>query len=446
MRDLRQSLEKLYALRTFGIKPGLEAEQALLERLGNPQHGFAAIHVAGTNGKGSVCAMLDSVLRTAGFRIGLYTSPHLVRFNERIQVNGQAIADEELAELFDVLEPHAGAVTAAQGGRDITFFEFTTALAFEHFKRKGVKLAVVETGLGGRLDATNVVLPLISVITRIGLEHTAHLGKTIEAIAGEKAGIIKERRPVVCGATPDKAREVIRRVAGERSAEFIDAHEAATVRRVSQSISGQKVTISTEPTDYGTVALPLLGPHQLENCATVVATLEAVAGIGPIQVASEAMVKGLAAVQWSGRMQVLAQNPPVILDSAHNPDGARVLAAALKELFRKEPVGLIWGMCDDKDAVGFAAALTKLVKRCWVVPIATERSLPPGKLAALAQGRGWQIVESTLAEALPAAEQWAREHGGVVCIAGSLFLAGEVLKLRTKDKIGLGIEAYDKTP
>jgi dihydrofolate synthase/folylpolyglutamate synthase len=427
-RDLNTSLKKLYALRSFGIKPGLEPVGGLLAGLGDPQRTFAAIHVAGTNGKGSVAAMLDAVLRAAGFRVGLYTSPHLVRFNERIRTGGVAIADEALADLFDTLEPIAATLEAR--GIQATFFEFTTAMAFEYFRRERVQIAVVETGLGGRLDATNVVLPLLSIITRVGLDHMAYLGDTIEAIAGEKAGIVKEGRPVICGAMPEAARAVVRRTALERHAPFVDAVEAASVRRVSQSLAGQKVHIGTEGADYGTITLRLLGRHQLENVATVMAALEVMGDVGRLVVEPAAVKTGLAAARWPGRLEVLSEQPPVILDGAHNPDAAGALAAALKELFRHRPLALVWGMCRDKDALGFSAELGGLVRVCWPVALATERSRTQAELGNIARSRGWDVRLAGLAEALVQAEQWAREQDGVVCIAGSLYLAGEVLALR----------------
>lgn len=423
--SLSENLKRLYALRTFGVKPGLDPTIALLDRMGNPHHAFVSIHVAGTNGKGSVCAMLESVLREAGLRVGLYTSPHLVRFNERIRVDGQDISDDELAGLFEAMELHASAV--AKGGRELTFFEFTTALAFEQFRRRKVQVAVVETGMGGRLDSTNVVLPLVSVITRIGMDHMAYLGDTIEAIAGEKAGIIKAERPVVCGAMPEEAREVIRRVALERMAPWTDASETVTVRRVSQGIEGQKLAIAGADQDYGTVTVKLLGRHQLENCATVMATLEVLAGCSPLRLPVETIRNGLQAVAWPGRLQVLETDPPVILDGAHNPDGARALAVTLKELFKKRKIGLVWGMCGDKDALGFAKALGGTVKRCWCVPIDSERSVEPKTLLQIARTEGWQAEVTSVTLAREQAKAWATDNNGVVCIAGSLFLAGEVL-------------------
>ncbi len=425
-QDLKNSLERLYALRSFGIKPGLDNSIALLNQLGNPQLAFASLHVAGTNGKGSVCAMLDSVLRQAGFRVGLYTSPHLIRFNERIRVNGEMISDEELAAVFNDMAAPAAAVSAE--GRELTFFEFTTALAFEYFKRKNVQLAVVETGMGGRLDSTNVVIPLASIITRIGLDHTAYLGNTLTAIAGEKAGIIKAGRPVICGATPDEAKAVIRAVAGGKKAPWLDAAESVSVRRVSQNLSGQKVSITSGDVDYGTVSLTFLGKHQLENVATVVSTLEALADCSPIKIPVEVVRKGLASARWPGRLDVLSQEPPTILDGAHNPDGAQALAVALKDLVKKKKVGLVWGMCDDKDALGFAKAMGATVKRCWIVPINSERNANPAKLSQIARTGGWDTTICSIPEALQQAKDWAIENAGAICVAGSLFLAGEVLE------------------
>ena len=425
MKDLRESLERLYALRTFGIKPGLDTTRALLKRLGHPEQSFAAIHVAGTNGKGSVCALLESVLLKAGLRVGLYTSPHLIRFNERIRVNGVEIGDGELAVLFNDMESHAAAVSAE--GREATFFEFTTALAFEHFRRRKIQVAVVETGMGGRLDSTNVLTPLISVITRIGLDHTAHLGTSLELIAGEKAGIIKPGRPVVCGAMPDEAAALIRKTAESMKSPWINVADTIAVRRVAQDLKGQKVSITGSDVNYGSVTLTLLGRHQLENCATAVAVLEALIPCGLPAISPEAIRTGLAEAVWPGRLQVLSLNPPTILDGAHNPDGAQTLAVALKELVKNRRIALVWGMCDDKDSLGFVKALGRVVKRCWTVPIDTERSLTEMQRVQIAKTEGWEVCSTSLPVALKEARAWALENDGAVCIAGSLFLAGEVL-------------------
>lgn len=421
-------LQRLYARRTFGIKPGLGVEEALLRRLGNPERSFAVIHVAGTNGKGSVCALLDSILRAAGLPVGLYTSPHLVRLNERFRVGGRPMDDAALLERIAELEPVAAQV-AAETGSEPTFFEFTTALGFEHFRREGVKVAVVEVGLGGRLDATNVVRPLVSVITRLSLEHTEYLGPDLESIAREKGGIIKDGRPVVCGAMPAEALGVLREVAAARRAPLTDSAEAVSVRRVSEDLSGQKVQLETESRSYGTLRLPLLGRHQLENLATAAAVVDVLAEPCGIELPEDAVKEGVAGARWPGRLQVLAQDPPVLLDGAHNPGAGEVLAESVKGLLKKRPLALVVGMCGDKDAGEFLGAFTGIAKRLWLVPIQNERNMAPAKLAAAARAARMEPQHASVAEALSGAREWAARESGAVLITGSLYLVGEVLAL-----------------
>ncbi len=428
--EVEQALDRLYRRHNFGIKLGLEMAEAIAQELGHPERAFAAIHVAGTNGKGSVCAMVDSVLRAAGFRVGLYTSPHLIRFNERIRVNGETVTDDELAELLAVVEPATARAEAALG-REATFFEITTAMAFEHFRRRGVTLVVLETGLGGRLDATNIVTPLLSVITPISLEHTQHLGPDIASIAGEKAGIIKPGRPVVCGEQPDDAAVVFGRTARERGCRLTAASERVAVRRVVQTIEGQRVRIESADVDYGTVDLALLGRHQLGNAALAVAALEEAAALLGPPLAPDAVRRGLEEARWPGRCQLLGWETPTILDGAHNPAGGRVLAETLKDLMKGRPLGLVVGMCSDKDARSFLGNFGK-VRRCWTVPLRTERGVPPADLAALARSAGIGQVEvaASLGEALDQSLAWAKAEAGALCVAGSLYLVGEVLELR----------------
>jgi len=425
--SLEADLKRLFSRRAHDIKLGLETETALLDAIGHPELRMAHVHVAGTNGKGSVCALLDGILRAAGCRTGLYTSPHLVRFNERIRVAGACIGDGELASLFREIEEHDRALAAKPGGRLSTFFEFTTALALEHFRRNGVETAVLETGMGGRLDATNVVSPLVSVITRIDIEHTEFLGRTIEEIAREKGGIIKWNRPVICGPMPDEAREVLRSIAAERSAPMMMAEEMATVRRVSQSLSGQKVKVETAGGSHGTMTLPLLGKYQLENLVTVAAVIEYLNNASPLVVDEEAFKAGVQGVRWPGRCQVLSTEPVVLLDVAHNPNAARSLAESLKDLFRGRKIGLVTSLLADKDCRGFMSALAPLVGRCWAVAIHNERAKPLPELIACMRESGMQVTGAELLPAIDEAKAWARENNGVVCIAGSLFLAGEVL-------------------
>jgi dihydrofolate synthase/folylpolyglutamate synthase len=425
---LANRLEALYARRTFGIKLGLEVEESILAALGNPERSFLPLHVAGTNGKGSVCAMMESVFRQAGFRTGLYTSPHLVRFNERIQTGGVPVSDADLLALWEIGE--AAEKEAAAGGdwKESTFFEFTTALAFEYFRRARVQVGVVEVGMGGRLDATNVVLPLASVIAPVSLEHMEYLGSTIQAIAGEKCGIIKKGRPVVYAQPDPEAEAVVARTARERGSRCVNALDSVRVERVKQDLDGQKVRIESESQSYGVVRLSLLGRHQLMNAALAVAALETAFEEMGRPLPKEAVTAGLEAARWPGRLQILEKEPVTILDGGHNPAAAAVLGDALKELAGKKPVGLICGMCGDKDMAGFFKPLAKRLRRVWAVRLKTPRSADPEQVALKARKMGLVATVSDLAAARAEARAWALEQGGAVCIAGSLFLAGEVLE------------------
>lgn len=428
--QLQADLARLFRRTGVGIKFELAPVTALLHRLGDPQHTMAHVHVAGTNGKGSTCALIESVLRTAKHRTALYTSPHLVRFNERIRVAGEPIHDVVLADLFREIEKVDQRLVAETGGREMTFFEFTTALAFEYFRREGAHVCVLETGMGGRLDATNVVIPLVSIITRIDIEHTAFLGKTLPEIATEKAGIIKPGRPVLCGQMPDEARAVIRRIAQERGARCIAVEEAAQVQRVRQNWDGQKVKIETANASYPPINVPLLGAHQLENIALAVAALELISDVAPLPWDEKDLRTGFQTVEWPGRCQVLDHAPLTLLDVAHNPNGAVALAATLHELAGKTPVGLVCGLLGDKDADGFFRALAPQVKKIWAVPLPGERNMPQADLLAAIRRAGFQAEYLPLDKALAAARAWAAQEHGVLCIAGSLVLAGEVLRQR----------------
>ena len=426
--DLERRLERLYRRRQFGIKPGLAAVERLCELLGNPQHKYGVIHVAGTNGKGSVCALIESILCESGISTGLYTSPHLVRFNERFRINGREIDDRELADVLDECEAAAEQVRA-ESGRDATFFEIATVLAFECFCRAGVKLAVVETGLGGRLDATNVVMPLVSVITGISREHTAWLGDSIEEIAAEKCGIIKPGCPVVAALQPEEAaRRVIGAVAGERGCRLVPAAEAVGVRRVSGDLAGQKIRLESVGGLALTAQLSLIGEHQLENCATAVASVEVLFNLLGDEIDPLAVKAGLEKVSWPGRCQLLRNDPPVIVDAAHNPAGARALVKTLRGNGVRRAV-IVLGMCRDKDVAGVLGELAAIAAGVYIVPLANERGMPPEELAAVASARGLPAMAAAgLAEGLSAAEMAAKQKNLPLVITGSLFLLAEVLK------------------
>jgi dihydrofolate synthase/folylpolyglutamate synthase len=426
--SLTARLEQLYARRTFGIKLGLEVEQAILKALGNPERAFLPVHVAGTNGKGSVCTMLESMFRHAGLRTGLYTSPHLVRFNERIQVNGKPVSDADLLDLWQAGEKAEQQAAAGSDWTESTFFEFTTALAFEHFRRSAVQVGVVEVGMGGRLDATNVVTPLVSVVTPVSLEHMEYLGRDVATIAGEKCGIVKPGRPVVYAQSDPEAEAVVIRTASQQGCRCVNATDAVRVERIRQDLDGQKVRIESADQAYGVIRLKLLGKHQLVNCALAVAAMEEAFTAMGLPVPVEAVKKGLEAAVWPGRLQILEKEPVTILDGGHNPGAAEALAEALKELAGKKPVGLICGMCGDKDMAGFFKPLARRLKRVWAVRLRTPRSVDTARIVETAFAFGLRAETASLAEAREAARKWALEAGGVVCVAGSLFLAGEVLE------------------
>ena len=423
---LSDALARLFTRNLHTIKLGLEPVTGVLEELGNPQDSFLAVHVAGTNGKGSVVAMLASILGQTGLKVGMYTSPHLVRFNERIQINGNVIPDDELLRMMEVVE---GGVARwmEKGGRDVTFFEFTTALAFAWFADKGVQVAVLETGMGGRLDATNVVTPAVSVITGIGLDHMKHLGPDVVSIAKEKAGIIKQGRPVICGPLPREAEPVIEGVAKEREAPLRRAEEVVTVQRVKQSVSGQVVRVSSAEGEQGQARLRFLGRQFLSNTGVAVAAALSLREDVGLPIRFEEILEGVTATRWPARTQMLSGSPPVLLDGAHNPQAAGALARTVHELWPRRPVGLLTGFVQDKDPAGFVTFFKSGLGACWVVGLETDRGMEVEEVQKELRLIGVEGEEGgELKAALLRAMHWAEEEQGVVVIAGSLYLAGGV--------------------
>lgn len=374
----------------FGMKPGLESIGAICSRLGDPQDALRIVHVAGTNGKGATCALIESSLRAAGFSTGRYTSPHLVSLTERFMLNGAPVSEESLDDAYASLP----------GPEGLTYFELLTATAFELYRRTRVDWLVLETGLGGRLDATNIVKrPKVCIITRIGLDHCDWLGGTLREIAVEKGGIIKDGVPVVLGAMPDEARDVLERIAKERNAPCIYAPEA--------------VKDSEIPSGFA-----LGGKFNRENALTALAALK-VLGVG-----RDAIERGFASVVWPGRFQKIARDDRhFIVDGAHNPPAMRALVDSLKE--DEMPVNaVVCGFCGDKDVAANLELLREVTERGIAVPIRNPRSLSAEATAKLMREAGFADVRSceSLEEALSMAPD-----GTVVC--GSLFLAGEVLQL-----------------
>ena len=411
----------LYSLQKHGIKLGLDTMAALMERLGMPQVRYPSFHIAGTNGKGSTAALTAAILQAGGYRVGLYTSPHLVEFRERIRVNGRMVAESDIARLTDRIK----ALTEPE--LSPTFFEFTTAMALQYFADSSVDVAVLEVGLGGRFDATNVVSPLACAITTIALDHQEYLGTTLESVAFEKAGIIKRSVPTILGRLPDAARDTIERIAFERHAPIlclgrdfhVDGETPARFRYWSADVR------------YDGLTCPLLGAHQVDNCASAVALVEA-ARPQQLAVAEPAIRAGLREVQWEGRLEVVAEKPLTILDGAHNPSAAEALAGYLRRFRRENPssrVILVLAMMRDKDHSGYVGLFKGLVDAVVLTQAELKRSATADELRTVIGEMLPQVrIRSRVSDALSAARELARSHD-MICVTGSLMLIGEVKAL-----------------
>lgn len=423
-----ERLESLFDRTKSGIKPGLDLMRELAEALDHPQRSFLCVHVAGTNGKGSVCAMVASVLQAMGLKVGLFTSPHLVRVNERIRIQGDPVSDELLTRCLDQVE-------AVEGNLDRlpTFFETLTALAFLAFREAGVQVAVLETGLGGRLDSTNIVEPLVSGITRIDMDHQAFLGDTLEKIAGEKAGIIKPDRPLVIGPQPAAAREVLLEKARELNAPVREAAEQVELSGRKVGLEGQQMRLSTPNQEYGRVRIPLSGTFQVENLATAVCLVETVCAELHLDPDPACMKDGLAATSWSARGQVLSKNPPILLDVAHNPGGAQALLESIQEIFGRDARGVwVWTSLAEKEPDLFLKRLSPAMAELLCVELSTPRALSADRLLAAAAEAGIPARVCSLAEAKQLLPGKAAE-ADFGCVAGSVYLAGEWLAAESPD-------------
>jgi dihydrofolate synthase/folylpolyglutamate synthase len=417
------AIEFLYRIRLFGQKLGLETMRELLLLLGEPQRQLRFLHVAGTNGKGSVAAMMQAVLTAAGHKTGLYSSPHLVSFCERFQIDGQPIGTEQVTRLVAQTRPWLDRVAAQPGLRAPTFFETVTAMALQYFREQAVDAVAWETGLGGRLDATNVVTPLVSVITNIGLDHTQYLGDTLAAIAAEKCGIIKPGAPVVTAVTDPGALAVVRQTAARAASPLRIVAEAARIEPLEETLGAQRLRVRTARADYGALELPLPGAHQATNCATAIVALEA----SGLVFQPEHVRRGLRQVRWPGRFQVVPGTPTVVLDGAHNPAAAGQLAATLTGRFAPETLALIIGVLRDKDCARICEILAPLAGRIFCVPVNSERTSEPGTLAAMCAAANPAARVSVCDGPAMAFQQAGTEGWPVVLITGSLFLVGEAI-------------------
>jgi dihydrofolate synthase/folylpolyglutamate synthase len=427
-----KALDYLYSFVDYSLKHSSELAKAefnldrmfaLMEQLGNPQAKYPIIHVAGTKGKGSVSALCASALQAAGYKTGLYTSPHLIDYTERIQIDGEPISHELMTELIVEIKSAVSRVPF------LTTFEITTALGFLAFARLGCNAAVIEVGLGGRLDATNIVTPKVSVITSLSYDHTAVLGNTLAKIAGEKAGIIKPGIPVVSAPQVDEALEVLERIASEKGCHFVLIGRDVKFERLTSSLDGQSLRATDSDRSTLDLELPLLGEHQVQNAATAYTALK----ISGIEITDEAIQKGFSQVKWRARFEVVRREPPVIFDSAHNQDSFVKLREALDEYFPGRQVYLIFGASEDKNIPGMFAEMKPKIKKLIVTRADHPRALEPQKIVELANLAGLESetvtpVESAFRRALELSEK----DGSIVLSAGSMFVTAEVMQAWNK--------------
>jgi dihydrofolate synthase/folylpolyglutamate synthase len=425
----QQALDYLYSFTDYEKQSGyvysaerfdLARVRRLMELLDNPHHKFPSIHIAGTKGKGSTSAMIASVLQHAGHRTGLYTSPHLHTFRERIQVNGELIQEGTVTAGVERLRAVAPQVPG------ITTFELITALALDHFSAEHVEWGVLEVGMGGRLDATNVVTPQVSVITSISYDHMMYLGDSLEAIATEKAGIIKRGVPVVSAPQRPAAAQVIARIAQESGAPLTLVGQDWQWQGLSVSSEGQQFAAwpVSDPARKATYALPLLGQHQQVNATTALAVISLLQE-HQVDIPQESIRAGLASVRWPGRLEVLGQHPWVIVDGAHNGDSMCKLGASLKEIFPHERTILIWGVSADKDLDSMLDAILPAVDVILVTQAHHPRAADPDQLVERIGSRGRQAIAVAVDEAIECALSLAGK-GDLICGTGSLFVVADL--------------------
>ncbi|MDD2574366.1 MAG: folylpolyglutamate synthase/dihydrofolate synthase family protein [Bacillota bacterium] len=418
--DYQQAVYFIEGTHRFGSRPGLKNITRLLGLMGNPHRGFRTVHVAGTNGKGSTSAFIYSVLKEAGYPTGLYTSPHLERITERIRVSGKEIDRCDLSEITAYVKGCIDTMLK-EGYHHSTEFEILTAIGFEYFRRKGMHYAVVEVGMGGRLDATNVISPEISIITPIGLDHMYVLGPDRVSIAREKAGIIKEGVPVLCGLQQQDVKDSIRDVCAGRGAPFIYAGDGRILNQ-KPFLGGQTFDLVWQEREYEKIEIGLMGRHQADNA--VLAFLACLR----LGIPEDVIREGLKKARWPGRMEVIRKKPLVLIDGAHNEEGAKALVEGLKQFFPKKRIILVFGMLKDKDVDSVAEILASYADRVVTVSPVSARAMDPRELMEIVKkynsnvGCAYTVQQAVEEYVTPSAD-------GMVVFSGSLYMIGETRKL-----------------
>ena len=418
--NYEESLEYIHSVSWTFCKPGLERIMTLCSALGNPQNDLKFIHIAGTNGKGSFSSMLDSVLRAAGYRVGLFTSPYIRYFNERMCIDGEPISCEELAEITSYVRPFADKMSDAP-----TEFELITAIGFEYFKRNKCDVVILEAGMGGRLDSTNIIkTSVLSVITGVSLDHTAYLGDTTQKIAEEKAGIIKNGVPVLFGGEDITAKRVIKDVALSRGSEFYEVdHRALQIKNF--DLNGSEFDFG----EHKDIKIKLLGAYQPRNAANVLTAIDILRARG-FDIPQEKVKQGLFSARWQGRFEVLLREPLVIFDGAHNPEGIDYAVKSIKDYFGDRKIYLFTGVLRDKDYGAIAKELSSVASRAFVVTVPNPRALPSDEYAAILSASGVfaESFSSNIENALRAAKEAAKRDSVPLICLGSLYLYCEIIK------------------
>ena len=418
--DYIQALEYIHRISWSGSRPGLERIRELCSRLGNPQNRLKFVHVAGTNGKGSFCAMLESILRYSGYKTGLYTSPYVKYFNERMAVNGKMISNEKLAQAVTRVSAHAEQMADAP-----TEFELICAVAFEYFASEGCDVVILEVGLGGRLDATNVIeSSLLSVITGIALDHMELLGDTIPKIAKEKAGIIKEGTPVLFGGEDEDAARVIREAAQENNSAYYEVDR--------RSLAPKEMTVDGTLFDYKSfcdLKLSLLGSYQPYNAATVLDAVELLRTLG-LEIPDDAVYSGLSTVVWHARFEVISRDPLVIFDGGHNPEGIDAAMDSVKTYFGREKVNVLTAVMADKDYDYISKKIAEVASRVYTVRADNPRALGAEDYAAAIRRCGVEAIPcESVDEGVRRLIQSAKDEKKAALICGSLYLYEQVSRV-----------------
>jgi len=439
----RETINYLYNLQKYGIKFGLDNISKLMSAFGNPQESFSSVHITGTNGKGTTSAILSSLLQTSGLKVGLFTSPHLVSFTERIRVNDEEIREDEVISLTEEIREKVSSLKSQVSDFSPTFFEIVTTIALLYFKRKKIDRGVIEVGMGGRLDGTNIILPEVTVITNISYDHMKFLGTTLREIACEKAGIIKERTPVILSSQVPEVLEVIEAKAQEKNAPlYLYGRDFSSVLKREGS-TGIYFDYYSGFLEIQDVYLPLLGEYQIENASVGIKAFELLTG----KVTVHSVREGLKNLRWPGRLEMIHDDPPILIDGAHNPAAAVALSNALQKNFPRKQIILILGIMADKDIEGIMKPLLPLASTILLTSPGYERAASPEKLSGIAASLGFPDAQTapTVKDALELAESICQQsnpplppftnsslfthHSSLIVVTGSFYTIGKAKEI-----------------